>query len=88
MHAAEAWLSRENAVALAREELSGVLVRNAPYAAKLSGRLPLSERPLVEQIRLEDAWYFVPFARSDAAEKPLIVRVNALTKRVVIDKVA
>ncbi len=88
MHAAEAWLPRDEAISMASDALRLTVARNAPYYARSPQSAPDPGRPLIEAVRMEDAWYFIPYARSDAAAKPLVVRVNALTKQVVIERAA
>ncbi len=88
MHFAEALVPREEAIALAAAEVRRLADRNAPYYVKEPGLAPDADGPLVDRIRAEDAWYFIPFARRDAARDPVVVRFNALTRVAVIEKAA
>jgi hypothetical protein len=86
MHLGEAILPRPEAIALAAAELGRLVDRNAPYYAKAPGWRPDADRPVIEAIRAFDFWWYIPFARADEANKPLMVRVNGITKAVVIEK--
>jgi hypothetical protein len=88
MHFAEALVPRDEAIALAAAEVRRMADRNAPYYAKAPGLVPDADGVLLERIRAEDAWYFIPFARRDAARDPVVVRFNALTRTAVIEKAA
>ena len=85
MHFAEALIPRDEAVAMAAEVLRGLADRNAAYYAKAPGYTPDPARPVFASIRAEDAWYYIPFARAGGVGQPVIVRVNGLTKAVVVD---
>jgi len=86
MHLSEALLPREDAVRLAAQELQRVVERNKQYYGKLPNLKPDPEKPLLERIRADDAWYFIPFARAGSSAEPLYVRVNGLTKVVIVDR--
>jgi hypothetical protein len=81
MHLAEALLTLDEAVALAREVLAGGLVRNARYYERVPGLRPDPARPLPVRCRAADAWWWVAFARTDPAQDPYFVRVNAMTRQ-------
>lgn len=85
MHLAEALLPREDAIDLARTRLVEALSRNATYYDRVPGLRPDPERPLIERIYADDTWYFIPFPRTNPGAKPLMVRVNGVTKTVIID---
>ena len=85
MHFAEALMPRDEAVKMASETLLAYVDRCAPYFVSRPDLRPDPARPLTAQIRAEDAWYFIPFARGEAAAGPVVVRVNALTKTARID---
>lgn len=87
MHIAEALLPLEEAVALARAALLEALTRNARYYARAPGLRPDPERPLRDRIHADQTWYFIPFARCDEAARPVVVRVNGVTKVVTIERV-
>ena len=61
-----------------------MLERNRAYYDKLPRLRPDPERPRRSQIRADDAWYFIPFDRGDGTAEPVTVRVNGLTRTVVI----
>lgn len=86
MHFAEALLPRDEAVSMAARELRRVVDSQARYYLKAPEWTPEPERPVVEQIRALDAWYYIPFARRDPGLEPLVVRVNGMTKVVVVDR--
>lgn len=86
MHIAEALMPLEDAINLARASLLESLSRNAHYYERAPKLRPDPERPLLERIHAEQTWYFIPFARSDASAKPLVVRVNGVTKSVSIER--
>jgi hypothetical protein len=88
MHFAEALVPRAEAVALAAAEVRRLSDRNASYYAREPGLAPDADAPLDARIRAEDAWYFIPFARHDRTRDPVVVRLNALTRAVTIEKVA
>ena len=88
MHFAEALVPRDEAVNLCAAEVRRLADRNACYYVKEPGLAPDADRPLVERIRAEDAWYFIPFARRDPAREPVMVRFNALTRTAVVEKAA
>lgn len=86
MQLSEALLSRDEAVRLATEELTNIVARNERYYGKLPGMRPDPARPLLDGIRADDAWYYIPFARSTPEADPIFVRVNGLTRVVVVDR--
>jgi hypothetical protein len=86
MHLAEAMLPREEAIRLARIEMKHMIARNARYYDRVPDLRPDPERPLLDAIRADDTWYFIPFARARAGAEPLLVRVNGVTKVVVVDR--
>ena len=86
MHLAQALLAKDEAVRLATLELQRVLDRNARYYDKVPAWRPDPQRPLVEAIRADDAWYYIPFARQGAGAEPLTVRVNGLTRVAIVDR--
>lgn len=86
MQLSEALLPRPEAIRLAAQELARVVARNEAYYGRLPGYRPDPERPLLERIRADDAWYFIPFARAKSDAEPLYVRVNGLTKVVVVER--
>lgn len=86
MHIAEALLPRDEAVRAAAQELERMIVRNERYYGKLPNLRPDPSRPLLDSIRVDDTWYFIPFARVQANAEPLFVRVNGVTKVVVIER--
>jgi len=88
MHFAEALVPRDEAIALAAAEIRRLADRNAAYYARDPGLAPDADRPLLDRIRAEDAWYFIPFARRSETRDPVVVRLNALTKAVVVEKTA
>ncbi len=88
MHFAEALVPRDEAIALAAAEVRRLADRNAPYYLKDPGLAPNADGPLVDRIRADDAWYFIPFARCDVARDPVVVRFNALTRVAIIEKAA
>ena len=83
MHLAEALMTREEAVRMATETLAGFIDRCGPYFARKPELLPDPNRPVLDAVRAEDAWFFVPFERQPHA--PVMVRVNALTKVAHVD---
>ncbi len=88
MHFAEALVPRDEAVALAAAEVRRMADRNAPYFVKAPGAAPDAEGAILDRIRAEDVWYFIPFARRDPARDPVVVRFNALTRTAVVEKAA
>jgi hypothetical protein len=86
MHIGEALLPREDAVRMAAQELQRVVDRNGKYYDKVPHMRPDPARPMVNSIRMDDTWFFIPFARGRADAEPLYVRVNGVTKVVVIDR--
>jgi len=84
MHFAEALMPREEAIEAAQAHLRAFLDRHAAYFEKAPGAAPDPLSPLRDAIRAQDAWYFVPFARRDVALKPMVVRINGLTRAVVV----
>ncbi len=86
MHIGEALMPRDTAVQLASDELTRVVARNARYYGKLPNMQPDPQRPLMDGIRADDTWYFIPFARRGAGTEPLFVRVNGVTKVVIIER--
>jgi hypothetical protein len=86
MHLAEAMLPREEAIRLARSEMKHMLARNARYYDRVPDLRPDLERPLLHAIRSDDTWYFIPFARAREGAEPLLVRVNGVTRVVVVDR--
>ena len=87
MHLGEALTSHDEAIALAAAELRAVVARNAHYYRKAPKSLPNPDRPLKERITADDTLIYVPFERMDPAEKPIVVRVNGVTKTVSIERV-
>jgi hypothetical protein len=85
MHFAEALMPRDEAVAMAADTLRAYVDRCAPYFAGRPELRPDPARPLLAQVRAEDAWYFIPFARGGEAAGPVVVRVNALTRTARLD---
>lgn len=85
MHFAEALIPRDEAIAMAAEVLRGLVARNAAYYARAPASTPDPQQPVLAAIRAEDAWYFIPFARRGGVGQPVTVRVNGLTKAVVVD---
>ena len=85
MHFAEALLSRDEAVALATGAVRAHVDRQAPYFARHPALAPDPDRPRLGEIRAEDAWYFIPFDRRGVSDRPLLVRVNGLTRSVVLE---
>ena len=86
MHIGEALLPRDEAIRIAANELEKVVARNEQYYRKLPQLRPLPERPLLDAIRADDTWYFIPFARQREDAEPLYVRVNGVTKIVVVER--
>lgn len=86
MHLAEALMPREEAVRLAAAELRRVLQKNGPYYERLPHLRPDPEQPLLDRVRVDDAWYFVPFARAGSGAEPLLLRVNGLTRVIVVNR--
>ena len=84
MHFAEALLPKEEAIEAAQAHLRTFIERHAVYFAKAPGAAPDPQAPVREAIRAQDAWYFIPFARHDAALSPLVIRVNGLTRAIVV----
>jgi hypothetical protein len=85
MHLSEALMSREEAIQLARETLEASLRRNAAYYDRAPQLRPDPQQPRTEAVRADDAWYYVPFNRGKPGLEPIVVRVNGLTRAVVID---
>lgn len=81
MHLAEALLTRDEAVALAREVLVAGLARSARYYDRLPAMRPDPERPLLDRCRPDEAWWWIAFARADVTQQPYAVRVNGLTRQ-------
>lgn len=86
MHIGEALLPREEAIRLAADELRRVMGRNGHYYDRLPGLRPDPDRPVVDAIRADDTWIFIPFSRGDAKQLPLIVRINGVTKAISIER--
>lgn len=87
MHLGEAITPRAEAIALAAAELRRVVARNAHYYARVPESLPNPNRPLPDQITADDTLIYIPFERQDPAQKPIVVRVNGITKVVSIERV-
>ncbi len=86
MHLAEALMTRDEAVRMASTALSGYVDRCAAYFARHPDVRPDPARPRLDEVRAQDAWYFVPFDRSTPTGGAAVqVRVNALTKQARVD---
>ena len=85
MHFAEALLARDEAVAMAASAVRSFCDRQAAYLARAPHLAPDPDRPQHVAIRAQDAWYFIPFDRAGGVGRPFVVRVNGLTRTVVLD---
>jgi hypothetical protein len=86
MHIAEALMPKEEAVRLAADELRAILSRNGRYYDALPGLRPDPDRPLIDAVRADDTWYFIPFARTDAKALPVLMRVNGVTRAISMER--
>lgn len=84
MHIGEAIMPRDEAIELARAAVRDSLARLDSYYAKKPELAPNADALLLERIRADETWIFVPFARIDSNKDPFVVRVNGVTRQVSI----
>ena len=86
MHIGEALMPRPDAIERARAGLLETMARNEMYYAKRPGSRPVPANVLEDRISADDTWIYIPFGREDASAKPIVVRVNGVTKSVSIEQ--